>query len=453
MRRVTWLLSGLLAIALVLGACAAPGAPADAPAAADGGDGGDEMVTITFWHHWGGNRVPLMEEQVRRFEEQNPNVKVEMTLQPWENRLQKILTGVAGGVPPSVTMLGRQDVPAFVVQDALQPLDEWMSRDGITNDDFYSSEIAGAAYDGQTWILPMPTGGALDIEWYNKDWFAEAGLDADNPPNTWAELEEAAKALTVIEDGKLQRAGIDVTRAGNVPFLTWLNANGGEWVSEDLKTIQFNSPEGLETLQWIVDFTNNINGGIEEVREFYSQTGEWENGPFYTDYEGMQINGSWEFFKIQEYAPDMTLGVTAIPYGPSGDDSTRGSAYGGWGYVVPKGVEGAEAEAAWELVKFLTTSSDGACWFLQQQQRPSPQIACNEDPASGAENPHWNDFLAIMAKDKVVRITPVQPQIEEVLNQMMEEALFGLQTPAEALEWGATEAQQLLDDYWANAGG
>lgn len=449
MRKVQLLASMLMILGLLLSACvptAPPGSGNSAGAADDG------TVTLTFWHHWGGNRVPLMEEQIKRFEEQHPNIKVEMTLQPWENRLQKILTGVAGGAPPSVTMLGRQDVPAFVVQNALQPLDEWMARDGIAREDFYPSEISGAVYDGATWIMPMPTGGALTMEWYNKDWFAQVGLDAENPPNTWVELEEVAKALTILEDGKLQRAGIDVTRAGNVPYLTWLNANGGEWVSEDLKTVEFNSPEGLETLQWIVDFTNNINGGIEEVREFYSQTGEWENGPFYTDYEGLQINGSWELFKILEYAPDMNLGVTSIPYGPNGNDATRGAAYGGWGYVIPAGVEGAEAEAAWELVKFLTVSMDGACWFLQQQQRPSPHIACNEAPESGADNVLWNDFLSIMAKDKVIRITPVQPQIEEILNQMMEEALFGLKTPEEAIQWGAEEAQKLLDEYWQNAG-
>ena len=449
MRKIRWFVPMLIVAAFVISACV----PTSAPPTQGSADvaAGDEVVTITFWHHWGGNRVPLMEEQVKRFEEQNPNIKVEMALQPWDNRLQKILTGVAGGSPPSVTMLGKQDVPAFAVQNALQPLDDWMARDGIGHDEFYASEISGAIYDGSTWILPMPTGGALNIEWYNKDWFEEAGLDPDNPPNTWAELEEVATALTVLEDGKLVKAGIDPTRVGNA-FLTWLNSNGGDWVSEDLKTVQFNSPEGLETLQWLVDFTNNINGGVAEVREFYSQTGEWENGPFYNDFEGMQINGSWEFFKIQEYAPDMTLGVTSIPHGPSGNDGTRGSAVGGWGYVVPAGVEGAEAEAAWELVKFLTTSMDGACWFLQQQQRPSPQIACNEAPESGAENPHWNDFLEIMAKDKVVLITPVQPQITEILNQMLDEALFGNMTPEEALEWGADESQILLDDFWANAG-
>ena len=33
-------------------------------------------VTIKLWHHWGGNRVPLMEKQIRDFEKNNPGIKV-----------------------------------------------------------------------------------------------------------------------------------------------------------------------------------------------------------------------------------------------------------------------------------------------------------------------------------------------------------------------------------------
>ena len=149
--------------------------------------------------------------------------------------------------------------------------------------------------------------------------FAEVGLDPESPPQTWAELEEAAKSLTIMEDGELQRVGINPRVNGlhaGISFLGWLHNNGGQWISDDMRTITWNSPEGLEALKWVVDFTNNINGGVEEVDAFYSQTGEWENGPFYTGYEAMQTNGTWELFKIHEFAPDMNFDIAPIPYGP-----------------------------------------------------------------------------------------------------------------------------------------
>jgi ABC-type glycerol-3-phosphate transport system substrate-binding protein len=230
------------------------------------------------------------------------------------------------------------------------------------------------------------------------------------------------------------------------PFLGWLYADGGNWVSDDLRTIQFDSPQGLETLKWIVDFTN-MNGGAEEVAAYYSQTGEWENGPFYNGFEAMEISGTWEFFKIKDYAPKLNYDIAPMPYGPSGNSQTRGSAYGGWGYVIPRGAK--HPEEAWLLTKFLTTDKDGGCWFLQQQKRASPLIACNEDPASSEGNPHWNDMLKIMALDRWIPITPVQPQIEAIITQMVDEATHGQRTPEEALKWGAEEAQRTLDEFWA----
>jgi ABC-type glycerol-3-phosphate transport system substrate-binding protein len=162
----------------------------------------------------------------------------------------------------------------------------------------------------------------------------------------------------------------------------------------------------------------------------------------------MQVNGTWELFKILEFAPDMNFAVTTIPYGPNGDPEKRGFVYGGWGYVIPDGVE--NAEEAWLLLEFLTADMDGGCWFLQEQQRPSPWIECNEQPASSEGNPVWDDFMQVLATDQVVPVSPVQPQIEEIVLQMQEEALFGLQTPEEALEWGAAEAQAALDEFWAS---
>lgn len=407
-----------------------------------------ESVTLRYWHHWGGNRVPLQEEQIKRFMEKYPWIEVEMTLMPWDNRLQTLLTTIAAGDPVNVTMLGRQDVPSFVVQDALMPLDDFMDRDGITGDLFNPSEFRGCQYEGKTWILPLPTGGALSILWRNKGWIAEEGFDPETPPETWDDIFEMGRAITELENGSLQKAFFRPTVFSEPGWLIgWLYSNGGSWVSEDLRTVEFNSPEALEAMNFVVDYTNEINGGFEEQQIFFSQTGEWENGPFYSYFEAMQINGSWEFFKIEEYAPEIVpdLGVSAVPHGPSGE--SHGSAYGGWGYCVPRGAK--YAEESWLLVNWLTTAQDGACWFLQQQKRPSPLISCNEHPDSGVGNPVWDDIIQAMSQDVWVPITPVQPEVEAIWDTASEEALFGVRTTEEALEWAATECQELLDDFWA----
>ena len=427
---------------------AKPAAPAAQPTAVPAAE--KKPVTIRFWHHWAGNRVPLMEEQIKSFQAKYPYITVQMTLQPWDNRLEKLLTAVAAGDPVEVTMLGRHDVPSFVVQNALVALDDYMQKDNVTKDLFYATEWSGCQYNGKTWILPMPTGGALTILFYNKIWLKSLGLDVSKPPETWDTFTEwCRKAVVKDASGKLKKVGTSVARTGGEEpyFMVWLYTNGGTWVSDDLKKIQFNSPEGIETMTWIVKFMNEVLPGAELTSAFYSQTGEWENGPFYTDFEAMEIAGSWEFFKIKDYAPKIVndLGVAALPHGPKG--KSQGGAYGGWGYCIPRGVK--NLEPAWLLTKWLTVEKSAACWFLQQQKRPSPVISCNLDPASAEGNPYWNDIINVMKQDVLVPITPIQPQLLQVMNTMQDEAIFKRKTPEEALKSGAAECQKLLDEFWA----
>ena len=61
-------------------------------------------VTLTYWHHWGGNRIPIMEAAITAFEDAHPGICVDNVFLPWDNRLQNLLTTIAAGEPPDVTM-------------------------------------------------------------------------------------------------------------------------------------------------------------------------------------------------------------------------------------------------------------------------------------------------------------------------------------------------------------
>ncbi len=408
------------------------------------------QTTITFWHHWGGNRIPLMDAQITAFEEAHPDIKVKTVFLPWDNRLENLLTGIAAGNPPDVTMFGRQDLPGFAALDAIVSLDEYMTADGVSADIFVPSEFAGTQYNGATYMLPQPTGGALSIVWYNKEHFREAGLDPDSFPETWDCIKEIAMALRVGEDGFLDRVGIDVLQTGGSQpaFLMWLNANGQDWISNDLRTVTINNQAGIETLQFMEEVTD-INFGVEEVSSFYEAGGEFDNDIFFHDLESVQINGSWTLFQIEDHAPDLDYGIAAAPYGPSGNPERRGSTFGGWGYMIPQNAP--NPDAAWKLVKWLTTEKEdiGACWFLQQQQRPSPLAACDGYLQDGVTHPRAEEILAVTALDYVSAISPVQPQADEVINTMVDNVLFGDMTAEEALAEAELELQLLLDNFWA----
>lgn len=445
-------------------------------------------VTLTYWHHWGGNRIPIMEAAIAAFEVANPGICVDNVFLPWDNRLPNLLTAIAAGEPPDVTMFGRQDLPFFAATDSIIPLDDYMAMDGITADMFVPAEFGGNQYDGKTWMLPNPTGGAVALGWYNKKHLADAGFDSF--PETWDELKEVGMALSTGEDGFLDHVGVNVAATA---FLTWLNANGQDWISADLRTVTINNQAGVETMEFIRDFTNDINYGIEEVSSFYEMTGEFDQTPLILGFDSIQFSGSWQLFQLESHGTpevfgmddmgNLGFGVAPMPYGPSGNPGRRGGFSGGWGFMIPKNAP--HPDEAWQLVKWMTAQVEsnveleldyddagaligvgdvngdgetttkmvgGACWFLQQQGRPSPLSGCDGYSKEGVSHRMAADILGVAALDGVVIVSPVQPEANEILNRMEDEVLFGEKSVEQALADAEAEIQALLDTFWAEYG-
>ncbi len=407
-------------------------------------------VTLTYWHHWGGNRIPLMEEQVAAFENHNPGICVDNVFLPWDNRLQNLLAAIAAGNPPDVTMFGRHDLPFFAATESIIPLDDYMAADGISADIFHPSEFSGTQYNGKTWMLPLPGGGAYQIAWYNTDHFADAGIESF--PETWDEMLEVADALRMGEGGFLDRVGFNGNAVGGFnSFATWLNANGQDWISDDLKTVTINNEAGAQTLEFM-QALNDINFGIEELNAFMEMAGEFDQGPLIQGLVSIEVNGSWTLFQVEDHAENLNYSVAPIPYGPSGSADRRGSTHGGWGYMIPQNA--AHPDEAWQLVKWLTAEVDGkgACWFIQQQQRPSPLVECDGYMKDGVTHPRAEAILAVAALDNLVRVSPVQPEAAQIMNRMVEDVLFGDSSIEDALESAEAEVQGLLDAFWEEYG-
>ena len=313
-------------------------------------------VTLTYWHHWGGNRIPLQEQQVAAFEDAHPGICVDNIFLPWDNRLQN-----------------------------------------------------------------------------------------------WDEMLEVSEALRIGDGSFLERIGFNASSVTGFPFLAWLNANGQTWISDDSRAITINNEAGIETLEFMQAMAD-INYGIEEQNAFWEMAGEFDQGPLIQGLVSIEANGSWTLFQLEDHAETLNYDVAPIPYGPSGSADRRGGAHGGWGYMIPKNA--AHPDEAWKLVKWLTTEVEGqgACWFIQQQQRPSPLIECNGYEKDGVVHPRAESILGVAALDYLVPVAPVQPEANQVLNRMVEDVLFGDSSIEDALASAEAEIQGLLDAFWEEYG-
>lgn len=412
-------------------------------------------VTLEFWNWWGVQRKPLMDEILAQFSQTYPWITVNNVVQPWDRRAEKVLTALASGNPPQVIMATREEIVRFAAEGLIIPITKYVkSRNLNVNEMFYQSEIESMWWKGELYSTPMPTaGGETGLMFIHKPLLQQAGLDPAKPPKTWQELEQAARTTTKRSPAKgIEVMGADVGTNGTA-FIAWLYTNNGAFLSDDLRKITFHSEEGVQTLEWMLKFTNEINGGVENVNDFWqAATGEAGQFPFYQNRLAFWFTNVSAFFHIKNFAPNLQWGLTLRPYNganpKAGSHGVAALAFG-WGYVIPKGLDSDTEEAAYLLVEWITTTEQGACRFMFEQMRPSPLKKCNENPKYKEINPYWDVVKESLARDIPVKITPVQSQLYQALNQQVQEAFFRRKTAKEALAQAAEQAQRVLDEWWS----
>lgn len=213
------------------------------------------QTTLTLFSH---PSLPLTDEIIKGFEAENPGVTVEQVLNMSGNmRSEGLLLAIASGTAPDLAYTHLDFVPIFTYRGLLLELDEYIEDGAIsaeTMSDYFPSVLEQARIDGKRHFLPLRQ--SMNAYIYNTAMFAQAGLDGTNPPNSWETLANAAQRLTRQgSDGTTEQWGIThTTSAGttNTNFNPYLWQAGGEFFSDDGKSVAFNSEQGVEALEYFV---------------------------------------------------------------------------------------------------------------------------------------------------------------------------------------------------------
>jgi len=424
----------LLAVVMLL-ALAAPGLQAQEP------------IKLTMLTHFAEAR-PLEAQQamVDEYMATHPGVTIEVQTVPFDQLLTRIITSRTAGTSPDIYHIYNLWLPEFVGGGMLAPMPDdlaaWISEEAAP------TSVVGVTYDGQLWGVPTEVNTYLLI--YNKTLLAEAGFDA--PPTTWDEVLEMAPLITKKDDtGAVTQVGFGVITgwdSGVVhPFMALLFSNGGEYFSEDFTTVAFDSPQGLETLQFYQSLVEN--GGID-ISVPYSDIA---NGHI-----GMLIMANWyraSLMASENIDYDTEIGVAPIPVGPSGTEPSS-VAYN-WLWSVDAGSP--NQEAAWDFIRWMNTP--------RGEGEPSPvgDFFVNEfgaipsmlpDQAAFAEELGDHFLAPFVESTAYARQEPVIGGSQEIktLLQVELEALFaGMTDPQSLLDYVVPEANAILEEFRMAEGG
>jgi multiple sugar transport system substrate-binding protein len=428
--------------ASLLAACAVGSSGGTAGEAAPPSKG---PVSLRYVHTWGAPFTPQLEQLMADFSARHPQVKAEQVRSNGEIH-QALITALAGGEPPDVTMLWRSNMPGFAAKNSLTVLDPYLARDKFDRSIYYENELKSSQFLGKTYALPAAAAGAWYLLFYNQAHFREAGLDVARPPQTWDEVtRDVARLLKRGSDGRIERIGFDpgAYDAGtfNSYFTAWLMANGGTYCSEDGRTLLFDSPQAAGMLDWMLQVLRQ-NGGKDAVAEFFGRARKNTHQALLSGERAMYVTNH-SLPANAALVPEFQYGIGLLPRGSQ--NGARGIVRGGWANAIPKGVPA--PHESWLLLQYLSASVEGGGRFMVQQVRPSPIKAVNESPTLKAL-PHWEVIKQALATDTLAPTTPMDPEIDKLTAKVLLDVYAGA-APKEAVAFAQREGQRLLDEFWA----
>ena len=351
MKRVATAVAVLFALALAAGS--GGGSANVGPTAATTG----QATKLTVWVGWSARELNEFKKVVAEYDRARANVEVKVVGAINDDKIIAALRG--GNAPDVVSSFTSQNVGIYCSSGGWIPLGPYLKRDGISMDIFPKATRYYTQYKGVRCALPL----LADVYgfYYNKTMFEQAGLK--RPPRTLGELTAFAKKLTKKNaDGSFKVVGYDPffgfyqnTAGAYQPLVgaTYFSGKGKSNLSGD--------PQWARLLRWqknLIDYY-----GHRKLVRWQAGAGDEFSAShaFETGKLAMMIDGEWRVAFIGAEHPDLKYGTAPMPVA-----ANKIANYGA-GYIngtiigIPK--RGKNRDAAWQLVKYLTTNDHALATF------------------------------------------------------------------------------------------
>ena len=354
----------------------------------------DQPVTVRLWMHEHPPRVPLDEELLAQFQEENPNITVEYTVVPAPEWAITLATAMASGAGPDLFNVDSFSVGDFFVQGNLVPIDAvaagYADQQALI-DSYAAGEamLGGATFDGQ--LYGLPTEWSAYACYTNNALWEAAGLDpVADFPTTWEDMQGVAEQLTVRDaNGAITQRGYDFRWGPAIFMFLSFNAMvqqlGGNMVDETNYTANIDTPEVRQVMQYWNDWANTWGlGGAQYTDDR-------------TDFLGGALAtvcsvGNW----FAPQADDAGITYTIHPI-PRFAEATNDNGFASYGYMYAVNSQAAPEvqAAAWKLAGFMTQFPDR---YLETAGLFQPKAEFVESEAF-QQNPIMPVFVDELSKD------------------------------------------------------
>lgn len=180
------------------------------------------------------------------FNREYPNIKVEVDVQPWRERREKLYAAAAAGAPPDVWWADSDTLLAYAAKGVAAPLEDVIDADALA--DIRPRNIEMGTHQGHLLIAANRI--HIDGPGHNGTLMEESGFDAQEGISTWDEL------LAMCENAKAKGFYGDFINTFEwQDWLVWLRQSAGKVYSDDGTQVLIREEPAQATLgMWVTMF-------------------------------------------------------------------------------------------------------------------------------------------------------------------------------------------------------
>ena len=384
---------------------------------------GQGNVSLTIWYALSGARGQFFESLVKEFDAAHPEITVEAIYSGgYAETATKISTALATGTLPNGGVIPAG--PIFTGANGNYIILQYIEKEPGLLDDVYPGIWDFAKYAGQ--ICAIPYNISTPVLFYNKELMRQAGLDPEQPPETWDDLLNLGR--TVVSRIK----GVFGLNMADAPwfFKALLLQNGCEIVTRTLPPDPlFDQEAGIEAA---IFWKKLVDEGVMPVGMHDMAEKHFLAGKLAFCIASSSRLGDWYGKTSFEF------GVAFLPY-----KLRRAVPLGGATLVMFPKTE-VENTATWELIKWLISPENIARWAMRTGYLPIRK--------SSLELPQMQEFLT---NNPLWRIPFEQLEfayaywhfmemgtMDILLKEALEAIEYGVKSPEEAMRFAAEQLRQ-----------
>jgi multiple sugar transport system substrate-binding protein len=349
-----------------------------------------------------------LESLAKKFEQQNPDVKVQITAVPWDAAHEKLTTSIAGGNTPDMSLIGSTWMAEMAAMNGFQATPASFKASA-----FFPGQWDTTKYKDTSYGVPFTAD--TSVIYYRTDITTKArikGAPADDWDGYLKDL-KAIQATAGKQNPKLRNA--TQLQVGFNSWLFWLPMvwqQGGDIYDAEAEKFTFDSPAVTKALEYYSGiFKDKLSPNDKTDARVNIQ-----NGLIGTVQQGASTGGD-----LHKNAPELDSKWQTMPL-PKGTQSA--GLAGGSDLAVFKDAK--NSDAAWKFVRFLTEPKNLAAYAEAAGNLPAAVQSWSQGELS--RNTKMAAFETQLKVTKAPPAITTWQQIADAIDSELEKLAYGKAT-------------------------